>query len=339
MLNSQNMKKTLQLIRLELFHELGKSLAIDRDIFLDDNLDDDRTLTSYVQDGEAQQDINRFPYKLSFTAAVVVVRGQLTSSVNGRQYQVSTGDALIVQNGSVVEAMMCSSDLKIIAMAFTDGHDVEYLQRSTSEVSSLIQHRAFPVTVHLEEEAMSNYIRLYMAVKGIYRFTEQRFRGDVVRGFLQISTSSFAGRMDGFPTRENVRGRANELYLDFMDDLQRFCTQERSVEFYAGRRCVCAKYFARQVKAVSGKSPGRIIRERVLIEAKALLNSTDLSVRQVCDTLHFPNESFFCRWFKEASGRTGPARHGHGFGLAPKSLFCSIYAKGLNLNELRLNIK
>lgn len=47
------MKKTLPLIRLELFHELGKSLAIDRNIFLDDNLDDDRTLTSYAQDGEA----------------------------------------------------------------------------------------------------------------------------------------------------------------------------------------------------------------------------------------------------------------------------------------------
>lgn len=297
------MKKTLPLIRLELFHELGKSLAIDRDIFLDDNLDDDRTLTSYVPAGDAQQDINRFPYKLSFTAAVVMVRGQLTASVNGRQYQVSAGDALIVQSGSVVESMMCSSDLKIIAMAFTDGHDVEYMQRSTSEVSSLIQHRAFPVTVHLEEEAMSNYIRLYRAVKGIYRFTEQRFRGDVVRGFLQISTSSFAGRIkEDFPSGENARGRANELYLDFMDDLQRFCTQERSVEFYAGRRCVCSKYFARQVKAASGKSPGRIIRERVLIEAKALLNSTDLSVRQISDTLHFPNESFFCRWFKEASG-------------------------------------
>ena len=318
------MKKTLPLIRLELFHELGKSLAIDRDIFLDDNLDNDRTLTSYVPDGEAQQDINRFPYKLSFTAAVVVVRGQLTASVNGRQYQVSAGDTLIVQSGSVVESMMCSSDLKIIAMAFTDGHDVEYLkiiamaftdghdveymQRSTSEVSSLIQHRAFPVTVHLEEEAMHNYIRLYRAVKGIYRFTEQRFRGDVVRGFLQISTSSFAGRIkEEFPSGENARGRANELYLDFMDDLQRFCTQERSVGFYAGRRCVCAKYFARQVKAASGKSPGRIIRERVLIEAKALLNSTDLSVRQVSDTLHFPNESFFCRWFKESSGLTPTA--------------------------------
>ena len=198
-----------------------------------------------------------------------MVRGQLTASVNGRQYQVSAGDALIVQSGSVVESMMCSSDLKIIAMAFTDRHDVEYMQRSTSEVSSLIQHRAFPVTVHLEEEAMSNYIRLYRAVKGIYRFTEQRFRGDVVRGFLQISTSSFAGRIkEEFPSGENARGRANELYLDFMDDLQRFCTQERSVGFYAGRRCVCAKYFARQVKAVSGKSPGRIIRERVLIEGQ-----------------------------------------------------------------------
>lgn len=94
--------------------------------------------------------------------------------------------------------------------------------------------------------------------------------------------------------------------------------------------------FARQVKAASGKSPGRIIRERVLIEAKALLNSTDLSVRQVCDTLHFPNESFFCRWFKESSGFT-PTAFRSGMASGPISLFCSFCAKVLNLNKLRLN--
>ena len=130
-------------------------------------------------------------------------------------------------------------------------------------------------------------------------------KGDVVRGFLQISTASFAGCIkEKEDSTGNLQSRANELYLGFLDDLQKYCTLERSVEFYAGRRCVSTKYFTRQIKAASGKSPGRIIRERILIEAKALLNSTDLTVSQISEAMHFPNMSFFCRWFKMFSGLT-----------------------------------
>lgn len=296
------MKDEMQFIRLELFHTLGKSIAIGGDIFLDDNLDDDKTLNSYTSQ---KQDINRFPYKLLFTAAVVVIQGQMNSVINGIQYSVLSGDVLIVQHGSVVESMYCSSNLKIIAMAFTDRYDIEYSQPSTAEISSFIQHRVLPVTAHFEEEELYTYITLYKAVKKIFQFTDVRFRDDVVKGFLQISTSSFYGHIK----EENlfggtVRSRANEMYLGFLDDLQKFCTKERSVEFYANRCCVCATYFTRQIKAVSGKSPSQIIRDRVLVEAKAMLNSTDMSVHQISEALHFSNDSFFCRWFKEASGRT-----------------------------------
>lgn len=290
------------LIRLDLFHKLGNSLSVDQDIFLDDNLEDDRTLTSYNSE---TQDINRFPYKMSFTAAVVSVRGRFNSVINGRQYYIPTGDALIVQSGSIVESLSCSSDLKVIAMAFTDRSDTEYNQRSTSEVSSIIRHRAFPVTMHFDEDRLRTYVTLYKCVKDIYRTTDRRLKGDVVRGFLQISTASFAGCIkEKEDSTGNLQSRANELYLGFLDDLQKYCTLERSVEFYAGRRCVSTKYFTRQIKAASGKSPGRIIRERILIEAKALLNSTDLTVSQISEAMHFPNMSFFCRWFKMFSGLT-----------------------------------
>lgn len=296
------MNDRIQFIRLELFHTLGNSLSIEHDIFLDDNLEDNKTLNSYTS---KKQDINRFPYKLSFTAAVVVTQGQMNSIINGRQYSIFSGNALIVQSGSIVESMYCSPDMKVIAMAFTNKHDIEYSQPSTYEISSLIQHRAIPVIAHFDKEALDTYINLYIAVKKIYQFTDSRFRGDVVKGFLQISTSSIFGHIkEEHILNKDIRSRASELYLDFLDDLQKFCTQERSVKFYAGRRCVCATYFARQVKAVSGKSPMLIIRERAIIEAKALLNTTDMSVHQISEAMHFTNESFFCRWFKEGSGLT-----------------------------------
>lgn len=296
------MKDRIPLIRLELFHRLGTSLSIDQDICMDDNLKDDKFLNRYTTEN---QDICHFPFKLSFTAAVIITHGQMNSVINGRQYSVISGDALVVQSGSIIESMYCSPDLKVIAMAFTDKHKIEYSQPSTSEISSIIQHKAIPFIAHFDDEVSDTYITLYRTVKKIFHFTDSRFKGDVVKAFLQISTSFILGHIkEENILNGNIRSRGNELYLGFLDDLQKFCTQERSVKFYADRRCVCTTYFTRQIKTISGKSPIQIIRKRVLAEAKAMLNSTAMSVLQISEALNFTTESSFCRWFKEASGLT-----------------------------------
>lgn len=51
-----------------------------------------------------------------------------------------------------------------------------------------------------------------------------------------------------------------------------------------------------------GKKPGDIISDNVILEAKVLLISKTLSVQQVSDKLNFPNSSFFCKYFKSATG-------------------------------------
>lgn len=99
-------------------------------------------------------------------------------------------------------------------------------------------------------------------------------------------------------------GRAEELYFEFMNDLQKYCTSQRKVSFYAEKRCVCTKYFTRQIKAASGKTPAQHIKERVIIEAKAMLNSGDDSIKRISEAMNFPNTAFFCRYFKQETGMT-----------------------------------
>ena len=105
---------------------------------------------------------------------------------------------------------------------------------------------------------------------------------------------------DDFQTKSE--SRQEEVYLRFLDDLQLYANRERSVKFYADKLCISPKHFSRLVRKASGKLPMEHIQQRVIIEAKTLLCSTDMTIHEIADALNFPTDSFFCRYFKHETG-------------------------------------
>ena len=83
--------------------------------------------------------------------------------------------------------------------------------------------------------------------------------------------------------------------------------QNRSVSFYADRLCLTAKHLSSVVKEVSGKTAGEWIDNFVILEARALLKSSDMSIQQIAEHLNFANQSFFGKYFK------------HFIGMSPKA--------------------
>lgn len=130
------------------------------------------------------------------------------------------------------------------------------------------------------------------------------YRKALVSHFLCMSSDIFLSILDAAGKDEENCTREQEIYLKFMDDLQVYARRERSVSFYADRCCVSPKHFSKMVRLASGKVPVRLIRDRVIIEAKALLSSTQMSVREIAETLHFQTDSFFCRYFRQETGMT-----------------------------------
>ena len=53
------------------------------------------------------------------------------------------------------------------------------------------------------------------------------------------------------------------------------------------------------MKEISGKTAGEWIDSLVVLEAKALLKSSELSIQEIADELHFANQSFFGKYFKQ----------------------------------------
>jgi len=79
---------------------------------------------------------------------------------------------------------------------------------------------------------------------------------------------------------------------------------ERSPRFYADKLFITTKYLSSILKKVTGRSINSWLEEAIILGAKLLLKSTDLTVLQVSEELSFPNPSYFGRYFKKATGMT-----------------------------------
>lgn len=284
---------------LRLFNRASDSMSFGESIFIGDNLEGDHNMLDFTSNYSMPLS---YPLKLTFTATLLCKEGSIRTIVNRNEFQVNPNDVLIVQGGSIVESVSSSADLRTIGMAFDDSNKDDIFGVSAINVGSYIMHRSIPLLFHLDDDEMQRHIDLYKNIRKFYLSTDPAYRSDIVKGYLMVATGVFLGAMKRRSLGNQVgfeRRREQELYIQFMDDLQLFGGKERTVAFYADRCCVSPKYFSKMIHNASGKTPLQLIRERVIIEAKVLLNSTDLSVQQIADALNFPNDSFFCRYFRQ----------------------------------------
>ncbi|MFD8598575.1 helix-turn-helix domain-containing protein [Kitasatospora sp. NPDC059646] len=79
---------------------------------------------------------------------------------------------------------------------------------------------------------------------------------------------------------------------------------DRSVLALARELGVSAGYLHEVVKEATGRTPARLIREQQTLEAKRLLATTDMTVRQVALAAGFSDPAYFCRFFRREVGRT-----------------------------------
>ena len=293
------MQSPVNQILLRFFNRVNEGMVVGESIFIDDNLNVEQNLLVFEVSYSRPFS---YPFKLTFTSAVLCCKGSIKATVNRHEYVVESNDVLIVQSGSIVEFLSGSDDLKIIAMAFEDNGNDELFNSSAMNANSYIMHRSVPVLMHLDDEEMQRQMRLYKEIRQFYSSVDVAYRSEVVKGYLFVSAASFLSKLGEGGGQEDVLyegSRENELDLQFMDDLQVYGSKERMVSFYADRCCVSPKYFSRMIHLASGKTPIQLIKERVIVEAKVLLNSTDMSIQQIAEALNFPNDSFFCRYFKQ----------------------------------------
>lgn len=84
--------------------------------------------------------------------------------------------------------------------------------------------------------------------------------------------------------------------------IDQYYTKERGVKFYADQLCLSPKYLTMLVKSVSGSSVQQLVFKAITKKAISLITTTDKSIKEIADSLNFPNASAFGTFFKKQVG-------------------------------------
>ena len=105
--------------------------------------------------------------------------------------------------------------------------------------------------------------------------------------------------------------REREIFEQFVALVNTHCKEQRQLSFYADRLCLTERYLGTAIRQASGTTAKEWIDRATVMTAKVMLRHTRLSVSQISDSLHFANDSFFCKFFKRVASMTpGEYRNG-----------------------------
>lgn len=84
----------------------------------------------------------------------------------------------------------------------------------------------------------------------------------------------------------------------FIYSLHLHVKTERSVSFYANEANLSSSHFTRIVKDKTGKTPSEWIADMTVVNAKLLLEQSNMSIKEIAAELNFPEQFTFRKFFK-----------------------------------------
>lgn len=242
------------------------------------------SLASPLAHPEAQSVPGRFPMKLSMPHLLIVESGEVRFNVNFRDMVVASGCCALIGANAMVERVSVSDDARVILM-----------------LSTIQQHDQPVVIWKLHVEHMTMLKQVYHMMRTI--MLDSAFapnREESVVSCLNLMGSIIGQAEDRNPDAKP--SRQDEIVARFLRCVHKNYREHREVGFYATQLGLSLKYMSHVIYEKTGRHPSKWIKDYVILEAKTMLRSGNYSIQQIADELHFPNQSFFGKYFKEAVG-------------------------------------
>lgn len=96
--------------------------------------------------------------------------------------------------------------------------------------------------------------------------------------------------------------RTDEIFRNFKKLLINNYKKHHDILFYAGRLNISTTYLSRIVKRTTGRTVRFHVSELLCAEAKRLLESTDMGIKEIADNLGFSDQSVFGKFFVKMTG-------------------------------------
>ena len=261
-------------------------------------IDDDLVLLDQLNNISIPHEARR----MNFILIALCTKGQVEYSLDTQSHTVRPGELLVISERHVVNNYASSPDFEGLAMILS----VDFFREVINDVADLsavfLLARSKPVMA-LSEHEMRIFTNYFYTIKDRIESVNNHFRKALVRTLLLALLYDMSNVVYQFQQTTDQRlKRGDIIFTRFIKMVEEYCGRERRVSWYAGQLGITPKYLSETVKEVSRRTPNEWIDNYVIVELRVLLKNTTKSIKQITEEMHFPNQSFLGKYFKEHVG-------------------------------------
>ena len=261
-------------------------------------IDDDLVLLDQLNNISIPHEARR----MNFILIALCTKGQVEYSLDTQSHTVRPGELLVISERHVVNNYASSPDFEGLAMILS----VDFFREVINDVADLsavfLLARSKPVMA-LSEHEMRIFTNYFYTIKDRIESVNNHFRKALVRTLLLALLYDMSNVVYQFQQTTDQRlKRGDIIFTRFIKMVEEYCGRERRVSWYAGQLGITPKYLSETVKEVSRRTPHEWIDNYVIVELRVLLKNTTKSIKQITEEMHFPNQSFLGKYFKEHVG-------------------------------------
>ncbi len=268
-------------------------------LLVNDNLfiDDDLLLFRRFEDVPVSPDSR----KMSCLFVALCLEGSAEYTVDTKVHQVQKNDVIVINDGQMLSEYKLSPDCKGIAIMASNDFFAEII-KEVYEMSQVFLFAYSNPVFNLKPEKAATFNVYFNMICEKVEDRGHRFRRQLAISLLKAMIYDIGNEIYQKQANSPKRTRAEVIFGNFIGLVKDNFRHERRVSWYGEQLCITPKYLSETVKQVSRRTPNEWIDYFVVLEIRVLLKSSTLSIKEIAESLHFPNQSFLGKFFKEHVG-------------------------------------
>lgn len=241
--------------------------------------------------------------KTSYNIVIICISGKCKITVNKEDVSIQKNEVLMISPNSTIQVKSCTSEFKYAAMHLSS----EICKRSfvSMDIMQSIADLSYTYKkVNSEKKSEISFVNLYNGLfNTISASKDILYAREIIFNLLQIIGVALINTFDLLSFDESdCTSRQYQIYLRFLELLNKNFKVEREVQYYAKKLKITPKYLSSISVQYSGRNASAWIEEYVVTYAKELMRENTDNIKGISEALNFKSQSFFGRYFKRVTG-------------------------------------
>jgi AraC family transcriptional activator of pobA len=242
-------------------------------------------------------------FKVKNLSVLLIKSGKLKIQLQEIITNLSARDLLVIPKDSFCTIVDVEDKLQLFLISFSA--DFAFQNKLHGELvdSFYFFVKKASVKITLEEK---EFLVLSLIYKLIYFVNKSHTLSSFDYELQRISFNLFLFELKMIYSKYNSQvtlnfSRKESLAIQFLTILSIHYKRQHNVSFYSGALFISSDYLTIIIKEMTGKTAKKVIVEKIVTEAKYLLDDSQLSIVEIAEYLEFSDASRFCRFFKKHS--------------------------------------